>query len=238
MSSICNLWLTPAQWAPHTSLALWWRRWWKCSPALGSTLGLADWGLQDEEEEGERSNRARETGRRKVGTGGGRCWSNGAQGRRGEGREKVSWASAPPSHASCARFWKQQLSCPKEWWRVQMLAHLRKLSRFRCPAWPKNFNVGNSEKKKIHFSWGSLQPLVNLTSFKPVNPDFKAGLNHTAWDNRTSQHGAKEKHKLERVSAWGRRLPVYCGWSKTSSKQNYKKLSAKYVAQSCFSLLA
>lgn len=151
MSSICNLWLTPAQWALHTSLALWWRRWWKCSPALGSTLGLADWGL--EEEEGVRSNRARETGRRKVGTGGGRCCSNGAQGeRRGEGREKVSWASAPPSHASCVRFWKQQLSCPEEWWRVQMLVHLLNLSRFRLSPLPETFSVGSTVRKRKFIS--------------------------------------------------------------------------------------
>lgn len=155
MSSICNLWLTPAQWALHTSLALWWRRWWKCSPALGSTLGLADWGL---EEEGVRSDRARETGRRKVGTGGGGADRMEHRGRRGEGREKVSWASAPPSHASCVRFWKQQLSCPVEWWRVQMLAHLLKCSRFRVSTFPETVNVGNTVRK----SWESLHPVVKL----------------------------------------------------------------------------
>lgn len=98
MMSICNSFLTPAQWALHTSLALWWRRWWRWFPAPGNTLGLADWGLVEEggktqPGEGDRKGKGRD--------GRGEVLIEGARGKGEEGRGRVSWASTPPSHASC-----------------------------------------------------------------------------------------------------------------------------------------
>lgn len=88
MMSICNLFLTPAQWALHTSLALWWRRWWRCFPAPGSTSGLADCGLADE---GSPTGRGRQEGER-------RGWEEGGADQMGNGgkEEKEGEGSAEP----------------------------------------------------------------------------------------------------------------------------------------------
>lgn len=95
--SICHL-LTLAQWALHTSLALWWRRWWRCFPAPGSTLGTVDWGLEELEarNDGWDATGSREEGRGNEGKGGGWCWSNGALGRirrRRKGKGQLSLSS-------------------------------------------------------------------------------------------------------------------------------------------------
>lgn len=121
MTSICQLFLTPAQWALHTSLALWWRQWWRCFPALGSTLGLADWGSV---EDGRRTptGSGRQEGEGGMGVEGWRWRLIGAPGerKRRKGKGQLSLSSS----LSCFTCLQQHLSL--KGWRAQSLVDLLK----------------------------------------------------------------------------------------------------------------
>lgn len=111
MMSICNMFLTPAQWVLHTSLALWWRRWWRFFPAPGSTLGSVDWSLV-EDGRWDPTGQGRQ-GRDNEGVEGGRCWSKGAQGKGGEGKGKGQLSFNSTLSSFMYLLTQQHLSCPE-----------------------------------------------------------------------------------------------------------------------------
>lgn len=142
----------------------------------------------------------------KGGDGRGKCRSTGARGRRGEGREKVSWASAPPSHASCVQFWKQHLSCPEEWWRVQMLVCLLKRSRFCALTEEFNFREDNDKKQKINLMSASHTSSKLLPFYSHLGPSVSTfckswchGCNQPHSFKYTGSHsGGQRKSMTER----------------------------------------